>query len=152
MYKLSQMKTNQSIIASSLTKPVETFLVWVTTFHFARLIHRQCKHHVSSYLFTLHKDNTKVLPQKVFPTAWPFVTGSLQTFFFFSHILHLFQHKSKLRMKVSKYNCDFHFWVVNVIMKFSSRQWSYDKAHRTGCLVGKSWTPYANIKSCSIQN
>ena len=94
----------------------------------------------------------KVFPKKHFwhfcPfSARPFGTGSLQTFSFFSHILHPFDCKSKLRMKVPKYNCDFHFWVVNVIMKFSSRQWSYDKAHRTGCLVGKNWTPHMNIKS-----
>ena len=115
LYQLSHMKTNWSIIPSPLTKPIETFLDWVTTFHSARFVHMRCKHHFSNYLFTLHKDNTKFLPWKVFPkkhfwqfcpfSAWPFGTGSLQTFFFFSHIFHLFQHKSKLRMKVSKYNC-----------------------------------------------
>ena len=33
-------------------------------------------------------------------------------------------------VKVSKYNCNFHFWVINVIMKFWSREWSYHRAQK----------------------
>ena len=65
-YQLSQMKTNHSIIPSPISKPIRTFLDCVTTFHFARFVHTQCKHHFSSYLFTLHKDNSKFLPRKSF--------------------------------------------------------------------------------------
>ena len=65
-YQLSQMKTNRSIIPSPISKPIGTFLDWVTTFHFARFVHTQCKHHFNGYLFTLHKYNTKFLPHKSF--------------------------------------------------------------------------------------
>ncbi len=65
-YQLSQMKTNLSIIPSRISKPTKTFLDWVTTFHFARFVHTQCKHHFSSYIVTLHNDNTKLLPRKKF--------------------------------------------------------------------------------------
>ena len=74
-YKLSLMKTNCSIIPSPISKPIRTFLDKVTTFHFARFVHTQCKHHFSSYLFTLHKDNTKFLPRKSF-----FLKKTLLTF------------------------------------------------------------------------
>ncbi len=65
-YQLSQMKTNLSIIPSRISKPTKTFLDWVTTFHFARFVHMQCKHHFSSYIVTLHNDNTKLLPRESF--------------------------------------------------------------------------------------
>ena len=119
--QLSQMKTNQSTIPSPITKHSKTFLDWVTTSHFARFVYTQCKHHFSSYLFTLHKDNIKLSPYKsqktttkthtnqknnrfwhfCFFSAQPFGTGSLQTFSFFSHNFHLFQYKSKLRKNES---------------------------------------------------
>ena len=92
-YQLSQMKTNFSIIPSHISKPSKTFLDWVTTFHFARFVHTQCKHHFSGCLFSLHKDNTKFFHTKAFPkkhfwhfcpfSAWPFSKDSLQTFSFF---------------------------------------------------------------------
>ncbi|WP_419583753.1 hypothetical protein, partial [Thiolapillus sp.] len=45
---------------------LSVILDWVTTFHFARLVHMQCKHHFSSYIVTLHNDNTKLLPRESF--------------------------------------------------------------------------------------
>ena len=133
--QLSQMKTNQSLIPSLISKPIRTFLYWVTSFHFARSVHTQCKDHFSSYLFTLHKNNKVFATQKfflknTFDVFSPFLHNlSAQAHFrlspFFSHIFHLFHYKSKLRMKVPNYNCHFHFWVINVIMKFSCRQWRY---------------------------
>ena len=140
--QLSHMKTNWSTIPSPIAKPIKTFLDWVTTSHFARFVYTQCKHHFSSYLFTLHKDNIKLSPYKslkkkkkkkngnriwhfCFFSAQPFGTGSLQTFSFFSHNFQLFQYKFRLRVKVPKYNCNFHFWVMNVILKVTRRQWHY---------------------------
>ena len=136
-YQLSQMKTNQSKIPAPVSKPIRTFLDWATTFYFARFVHTQCKHHFSSYLFTLYKDNTKFLPCESFSKKYfwhfaPFLhtfrhSLTLDFLLFLTHLPPLY-YKCKLRMKVSKYNCNFHFWVINVIMKFSSRQWGY---HRT---------------------
>ena len=81
-YQLSHMKTNQSIIPAPVSKPIRTFLDWVTTFHFARFVYTQCKHHFSSYLFTLHKDNTKFLPRKSF-----FTKNTFDIFYPFLHNL-----------------------------------------------------------------
>ena len=90
-YQLSQTKTNQSIIPSPISKPIRTFLHWVTTFYFARFahtwcnstlvvifslftkisfcfanfVHTQCKHHFSGYLFFLHKDNKVFAMEKL---------------------------------------------------------------------------------------
>ena len=55
-YQLSQMKTNQSIILAPISKPVRTFLNWLSAFHFARFVHTQCKDHLSGFIFSLHKD------------------------------------------------------------------------------------------------
>ena len=65
-YQLSQMKTNWSIIPSPISKPIRTFLDWVTTFQFARFVHTQCKHRFRGYLFTLHKDSMNFQPHKSF--------------------------------------------------------------------------------------
>jgi len=88
---------------------------------------------------TLSFHHTKVLKTKTktnqktgnriwhfcFFSAQPFGTGSLQTLSFCSHNFHLFQYKSRLRVKVPKYNCNFHFWVMNVVLKVTRRQWHY---------------------------
>ena len=64
--QLSHMKTNRSTIPSPIAKPIKTFLDWVTTFRFTRFVYMQCKHHFSSYLFTLHIGNIKLSPYKSF--------------------------------------------------------------------------------------
>ena len=64
-YQLSQVKTNRSITPAPISKPIRTFLDWVTTSHFANFVHTQCKHHFSGYLFFLHKDNKVFAMEKL---------------------------------------------------------------------------------------
>ena len=89
-YQLSQMKTNQSIIPASISKPFRTLLDRVTTFYFSRFVHMQCKHHFSGYHFTLHKDNTKFLPCKRF--------SKKNTFDIFAHFLHNLSAQAHFRL------------------------------------------------------
>ena len=117
-YQLSQMKTNGSIIPLPISKPIRTFLDWVTTFHSARFVHTKYKHHLSSYIFTLHKDNSfchaDCFSQTTLLTFLPLFCKTFQHrltsdfLLFFAHLPPL-HYKSKLRMIVPKYNCDFHF-------------------------------------------
>ena len=108
-YQLSQMKTNWRIIPSPISKRIRTFLDWVMTFHLQDLFTRNpsITWAVIFLLFTKITQrfcHAKVVPKKThflhlyLFSAQPFGTGSLQTFSFFSHIFHLFQYKSELRM------------------------------------------------------